>query len=197
MIPHPKKAVTLIELLICLILIGMVIMGFYSISLFSHYHLLTADRRAKMQNDSTYVLEHMAKKLSQAIGDSTNATVTRYTTGVGIRVRLDSSAPFGAADASDMFVDYCLVDSEIRFYTNTSGLTMPPPATSTYQVLTDRAVPVTGLEFQGNIGASNILTDNILTVVLSLRWSPTLAASPDNPTVQMRTTVLMPAVSAS
>jgi len=183
-------------LLICLVLIGMVIMGFYSIELFSQYHLLTSDRRAKLQNDSTYILEHMVKKLSLAIGDSSNATVTRYPAGVGIRVRLDTGTVTGAIDANDMFADYCLVNSEIRFYTNTLGLTMPPTS-GTYQVLTDRAVPATGLEFQGNIGASNILTDNVLTIILSLRWSPNLAATPDNPTMQMRTTVLMPAVSAS
>ncbi|MCK9595159.1 MAG: prepilin-type N-terminal cleavage/methylation domain-containing protein [Candidatus Omnitrophica bacterium] len=196
MIQHPKKAVTLIELLICLVLMGMVIMGFYSIELFSHYHLLTSDRRAKLQNDSTYVLEHMVKKLSLAIGDSAHSTVTRYPTGRGIRIRLDTGTIPGTIDASDMFADYCLVDSELRFYTNTVSAAMPP-ASGTYQVLTDRVVPVSGLEFQGNIGTNHILTDNVLTVVLSLRWSPALTASADNPTVQMRTTVLMPAVSAS
>ena len=193
---YRKKAITLIELLICLVLMGMVIMGFYSIELFSHYHLLTADRRAKLQNDNTYVLEHMVKKLSLAIGDSAHPALTRYSAGVGIRVRLDNGTVLGVIDANDTFVDYCLINSEVRYYTNTAGLSTPP-ATGTYQVLTDRAVPATGLEFQGNMGASNILIDNIITILLYLRWEPTLAVSPDNPTVQMRTTVLMPAVSVS
>src|SRR3989338_5081842 len=94
MSPHLKKSITLLELLIAITLLSVIVLGFTSIDLFSRYHVLTADRRAKVQNEASYVLEHMAKEMVRAIGDFNNPAVSITTTPSGnplIRVWVDAN----------------------------------------------------------------------------------------------------------
>lgn len=60
---------TLIELLISLVLLSVIILGFSNIEIFSRRHILTTDKREKLQNEVAFILEHMAKNISQAIGN--------------------------------------------------------------------------------------------------------------------------------
>ncbi len=63
MSPRHNKSVTLIETLIVLVLLGLVILGFSSIDIFSRHQVTSADRHARLQSDSFYVLEHMTKNV--------------------------------------------------------------------------------------------------------------------------------------
>ena len=64
------KSSTLLEVVISLILISMLAIIFAAIELVGVSHTLTVDRRAKVQNDVAYVLEHSAKQISKAIGNA-------------------------------------------------------------------------------------------------------------------------------
>lgn len=64
-----KKAVTLLELIIAITLLVIVVMGFSSIDLFSRNQVITSDKRAQVQNEVAYVLEHMTKQINKAIGN--------------------------------------------------------------------------------------------------------------------------------
>jgi Tfp pilus assembly protein PilW len=63
------KAITLMELLIAVILMTIVVLGLTNIDFFSRFHLISADRRANLQNEVSYILEHMVRQISQAIGN--------------------------------------------------------------------------------------------------------------------------------
>lgn len=64
-----KKSTTLLELIVALVLMGLLILAFANIDFFSRFHTITADRRAKVLNEVTYILEHMAKRINWAIGN--------------------------------------------------------------------------------------------------------------------------------
>ncbi len=70
------KSSTLLEVVISLILISILALIFAAIELVGVSHTLTVDRRAKVQNDVAYVLEHSAKQISKAIG---NAKINKTT----------------------------------------------------------------------------------------------------------------------
>jgi len=108
MSPRFHKSITLIELLVSIVLMSLIVLSLGSINLYSHYHVINADRRAKVQNDVTYVLEHMAKNLSQAIGDATRQTVTIENPNSNtrrIRVWIDYNSN-AIRDAADVEIQY-------------------------------------------------------------------------------------------
>lgn len=67
-----NKSVTLIELIISVIVVSIMILSFYYIDTFSRNQVLNSDRRAKVQNELAYALEHMSKYIQQARGDTNN-----------------------------------------------------------------------------------------------------------------------------
>lgn len=71
-----NKSVTLIELLVAVALIGLVILATANIDLFSRGYLLTADRRAKLQNELYLVADDICKNVAQAPGNLSNPAVS-------------------------------------------------------------------------------------------------------------------------
>jgi len=200
-----NKSVTLLELLIALSLIGLVVLGFSSIDLFSRFHVTTSDRRIQLQNDVATALEHMTKQISRAIGNTADKAVKAYTDNKGIRIRIDDNPANGQVDAADHWVAYRhedigspATDSEIRFYSNAGSTETPAvPYESIARRIVISSGGVYGVEFSGNFDASGWLLDNILEVKVSGRWNPSQAASNDNPEVTLRTRILMPTVSTN
>ena len=196
---RPKRqAVTLLELLIAIVLLSVITIGLSSIDLFSRYHVLTADRRVRLQNEVSLALEHMTKHISQAIGSTlrldrnTDPAVVFYQNTQGFRIRIDSNPVNGRPDQTDTWIAYChepingpQPDSGIFYYSN-AGATEPPggnPEIITHKVVTD------------NTGFTYILTDNYLTIGIVCRWDPTQPRSADNPEISLNTTIKMPSVS--
>jgi hypothetical protein len=56
------------ELLVALVLVSLVILYFSGIERIGYQDLLTTGRRTKVQNDVSYVLEHMSKNIPKSIG---------------------------------------------------------------------------------------------------------------------------------
>jgi hypothetical protein len=192
-----NKSVTLLELLIALTLIGLVVLGFSSIDLFSRFHVTTSARRIQLQNDVATALEHMTKQISRAIGNTADPAVKAYTDNKGIRIRIDDNPANGQVDAADTWIAYRhedigspATDSEIRFYPNAT--TSEPPAGSSESIA--HRIVISG---GGVYGVEFWLLDNILEVKVSGRWNPAQTVSNENPEVTLRTRILMPAVSTN
>lgn len=112
---------TLMELMIAVILLSLIALGFSSIAMFSHMQMITTDRRAKAQNEATFVLEHMNKEIPRAIGniatDGANRVIdTRQIGGDNaVSVFIDmpdtsvgaaANTPNGRRDANDRWIAY-------------------------------------------------------------------------------------------
>ena len=68
--PHFIKSSTILELLVSMVILSILVIIFAAIELFSHTHVLTVDRRARVQNDLAYILEHSSKQIAKAIGNT-------------------------------------------------------------------------------------------------------------------------------
>lgn len=186
MILRYKKSVTLIELLIAITLMGLVVLAFSSIDLFSRYHVITSDRRAKLQNEVSYILEHMTKEISKAIGDVNQPPVDisssgNYTTlKVNIDYNQNSKRDSIPPDRSIAYVYISSPDYEMRYY---------PDYPSTLEIISQKKIS----------GFTPTLTENYVNITITACWdpdgSPVACGTPDNPNVTMSTRIKMPAVS--
>lgn len=186
--PRLNRSITLMELLIAIVLMTLMVLSFASIDLYSRYHVFTADRRAKVQNEASIVLEHMAKEISKAIGDTIQLPVTIETAGgpnpVWRRIKawIDSNQN-AIRDISDIETAYQWNrgDSRVRYW---------PDYTGPNEVISNRITDF-------NISQ----TDNYVFVQLTACWDPTSTTwscgTSDNPTVTMRIHIKMPSVSTN
>jgi hypothetical protein len=89
-----NKSVTLLELLVAMSLLGLLVIGISSVETFSRHQLISANMRSKLQNEVSFLLEHMAKNINMAIGDSSNLTVdTSSIDGdTAVRIFVDSAS---------------------------------------------------------------------------------------------------------
>jgi Tfp pilus assembly protein PilW len=135
--PRHNQSVTLLELLIAIVLLSVVVLGFVSIDTFSRYHILTSDRRAKVQNEVSFVLGHMTKNISKGIGDANQpaATISSIGTDPAVLVWIDANQN-AKRDAApqDYQIAYSFNDAthQIRYYAN---YTVSPAA---YEVLSQK-----------------------------------------------------------
>ena len=99
---YSKSAVTLIELLVALSLLGLLVVGISSLNTYAQYHLITSDRRATVQNQLSLVLEYMSRDIVRATGDSSNPGI--FYEGLGgpeFTIRVDGNLPPTPHDYSD------------------------------------------------------------------------------------------------
>jgi hypothetical protein len=63
-----KKSITLMELLVALAVATVIILYFFAIEKIARQDLFNIDRRNKVQNEVSYVLQHLSKNLPKTIG---------------------------------------------------------------------------------------------------------------------------------
>ena len=192
-----KRAMTLIELLISMILMSLVLLGFFSIDSFSRHHVVSSDKRAKVQNEISYAIEYMSKYVQQGIGNFSNPPITIYPTSgaqTGFRVRVDLNNPKTATDLTD--------DTWINFYLDGTALKTSGGTTET---LSEKIVGAFVTEIMPESPAGGFyvtITDPgaaqgmAVDIGLVGRYNPAVAASPDNPQVSMKTRLICPSSSA-
>lgn len=213
-----NKSVTLAELLITIVLLSVVVLSITSIDLFSRQHVISSDRCAQTQNELSYVLEHMGKEITKAIG---NAKINRTAT--------DGDEIIKTGDISG--------DTSIRFYVdaNSNGQrdddsinpwrayryrpSTATPSTERYQIWycpncttssCDTCNPAWGssdyiLSKKIIVAPSftYIPSNDYVEVQLTACWDPTKTkttadcGTPDNPSVTMRNHISMPSVSTN
>lgn len=190
----PKKvcALSLIELLISMILMALILLGFFSIDLFSRHHVVSSDRRAKVQNEISYAIEYMSKYVQMSTGGGNYPPIKRYpATGVqtGFQVNVDLNNTQTAGDFTD--------DTWVTFYLEGAALKTSAEANP----LSDEIVGVFDAsampEFPDKGFYVNI-TDQGTAVEIGLvgRYNPAVAADPDNPQIFMKTRLVSPSSSA-
>ncbi len=178
--PLNNKAVTLLEVLISIILMGIVMLGFFSIDFFSRYHVNSVERRSKIQNEMSYVLDDMTKNVSRCRGDNSSSANwgVRNDIANGCRIRVDNNTTPTDVYTDDQWVNYVLSSNRITKQTcNSSNASCSPvPAEN----LNTRAIIVT---FVCNSDQNGTGAD----IQLVGRYDATQAASSDNPEMRMQT----------
>jgi len=182
------KAITLIELLICTSLLGVLILGIHNIIAFSTYHHASADRLAKLQNDVARCLEHITKNAGRAIGNTTVGGFENTGTGI-LDVFIDTDDSGGGVGIRDTWIRYQQSGNSLNYYANCGGGATPSCAGSP-DILANGTIIANG--FTSLMGASNYLE-----ISLTARSNPLMVVASDNPEVSMQCTVAMPEVSTN
>jgi len=53
---NKESGLNLLELIVAVVLMSIVLLGFFSIELFSGRHVISSDRRIKVQNEIAYII---------------------------------------------------------------------------------------------------------------------------------------------
>jgi Tfp pilus assembly protein PilW len=207
-----KKAVTLLELLISIVLLSIIVFGFANIDFFSNAQVNLASRRAKLQNEVSFALSHMAKNVSMAIGnekiDGANLVAWRNVAGDDrTRVYIDANEngqrepPKGSpGPTEDHYIIYQLFSSgpdiyRIRYCNRCQN------GTCNFDDCMDGVETLTGpyiADFNPTLNkAAGVLQDNLVTMGITACWDPATAESVDNPCVTMSSSIKMPSVSVN
>ena len=171
-----RTGITLLELIIAISLLGVLALAFTSIQSFSQYHAIGSDRRAKVQNELSFVLEHIAKNIQRASGDYNNPPI--QTVANGFRVRVDvNTTPTPSTYADDTWYNYVL-----------SGNTL----SCNGEVLTTRLVSGTNSNYPTSAPAGRGFNFGLpdggmtcLALMLRGRYFPANAVNIDNPETMM------------
>jgi len=90
--------------------VGIMVLSFYSLENYSHQQVISADRRTKVQGTLAFCLEHMTKYIQQATGDKNTLAIQYYpnpSTPSGFQVNYDcKSTPSDLTD--DVWIYYTL-----------------------------------------------------------------------------------------
>jgi hypothetical protein len=179
-----KRSVTLIELLIAISLVGFLIIGISTIDNFARFHLMSSNRRSQIQNQTSYLLEHMAKNM---IGRETITSGISGDSAVKVYIDYDSN---GQRDSNDKQIAYRYRGSggnyEVWYYSNYTD----NPAS--YVVITNKIIG-----FSPTYDPSNNYFEMEITACWDPDGAPYACGTSDNPQIAIKTQIKMPAVSAN
>lgn len=211
---------TLLELLIALVLLSLIVLGFMNFDLFTHNQVVTAGARGNLQNELSFVVEHINKNLVRAIGNEMangnntvvrirddrvdNITMSIYIDANGDGIRQDPVIHPGVND--DYYVGYRYFYAGPSRYNivycrrcpNRVCLQCPvPEETLTIRInsLDNRGAGRDPFTKPDPVGALN---DNFINIELSACWDPSgtkgRCGSGNNPQQIIRTRMNMPMV---
>jgi prepilin-type N-terminal cleavage/methylation domain-containing protein len=193
-----KKAMTLMELLIALILLSMIVLGIGNLEIFCRHAFLGTDRKTKVTNDATYIVEHMSKFIGKAVGDALNFPVNGSNTmpagcDASLSVWTDYSPTAGnengIVDSGDRQVVYCFNNAahEMRFYPD--YVILP----GSFEVLS-RNMENWNLQTLSDFRRDK----NYVNVNVTTCWDVSIpCGTVDNPRVTLETRIVMPSVSVN
>ncbi len=204
---NTTKSITLIELIVSIIIVTMMVLSFYSLEIFSQGQVINSERRAKVQNQLAYVLEHMSKYVQQANGDKNNPPIIYYpnppAAPTGFQVRYDCKSIQTPSDLTDaVWVYYTLNSSTHELSTGCSGANCgscspdrPVPPVSPGEVLSNKIIA----NFNNSIMPANptdgfyVKVDpsgNLVDIGLVGRYDTSNSSSLTNPQVEMKTKII-------
>lgn len=213
------RSVTLIELLIAISLLSVVVLVLSSIDFFSRHHVISSDRRAKLQNEASFVLEHMSKEIIRAIGNEringqNSVVMIGIIGGNAISVYIDANQNgrrdlpndrwiayrfTGVVAADNYQVQYC--PQCIAGGANPCNTCLPAWGTITENTLSRRIINFQVDKPMVAPPVNNTLSGNYIEIVLTACWDPdgipNACGTVDNPDVVMRTRIFMPSVSTN
>lgn len=195
-----KKALTLVELLLAVIVMSMIVLTAANVEVASRKMYFSADRQGQLQVRLSAAMEHMVKHIKLAAGGVANIPIEFYADNRGLKIGVDSFASPGIPDHR---IAYRHEGTNLRYCSEMS----PWPAETcnvawediaANLLLTDLSQPDTtwGLVINyDEIPANGKI--NIMTITLRGRFDPLVVSSPNNPQVEFTTDVLMPSVSTN
>ncbi len=194
MIFNQNKSLTLIELILAIALVGVIILGINSINIFSHYQVISSDRRAKLQNDLSYCLDHITKEGLKAIGNERvfglNSAVNVSGSRLSFFIDGNKNGRIDGVNTStgDYWIRYSLASNQLSY----CGLCPSAAASScsNCSVLSNKITTFTPSK------SANFASGTHIDVLITGRWTPGSAVSADNPEVSMRSTIQLPSVSS-
>lgn len=199
MLASSRRSVTLIELLIAISLLAVIILGINNIDIFSRYHFISTDRRAKLQNDVSRCLEHITKSLAQAIGNE-----TAFGSGSAVLAAANTLAVLIDANGNGLR-DEGAGDYWVRYKLNTGNHTLsycrqcPDSACSSCSVSPEESLAKDLTVFSPTI--ANLISGNYIDVSISACWDPTgtigSCGSSENPSVSMATSISLPSLASN
>ncbi|MDD4955722.1 MAG: prepilin-type N-terminal cleavage/methylation domain-containing protein [Candidatus Omnitrophica bacterium] len=141
-----KRAVTLMELIMAIALMGVVILGVASFDVGSRRFLQASERKAKVLNEATLIMDRISKDALVAVGDRNNPAIVPNAAGNGMTIRVGNDV--GVVH----IVTYTLVGAQIIRSENGVNETLTNRATGfAVGAAINNTVPVTiGLVFQTN-----------------------------------------------
>jgi len=191
-----QRSTTLIELVVYIVLISVVILALSNIDTFSRYHVINSDRGTKVQNEVSFVVDHMTKNIQRAIGsimimgeapvENFGTTGSFYCFNIFVDEGFDGIIGNGRrGDEGDHWVRYRWnsANHQLWYYANWSLKPEEYEIISRRIVSFSRVIPLPGNEC------------TTVEIRLAARWDPTQPASVDNPEVYMVANVGMPSVS--
>lgn len=199
-----KPGLTLFEMLISVVIFSLVVLGLSSIDTFSRYHVISSDKRAKLQNDAAYILEHMAKETARAIGDVTsspnNLPVVIDDSNRRVKVYIDYDGD-GQRSAGDRWIAYRYRDSsapqaeqyQFWYCSQCTDSTCDTCSTAWGTVINTLSNKI--ISFTPSYSSSNNYAEMQLTACSDPDGSPSACYTLDNPTLNMKNRIQMPAVS--
>ena len=194
MFSRPNRSVTLMELIIAIVLLAAVILGINNVNMFSRFHLISSDRRAKLQNDISLSLEHIVKQASKAVGNEAvyGADSAVYITATTLAVLADTDLD---AKRNPGTGDYWI---RYKLDTGTHRLNYcsqcPDAACATCSV----AEEVIASNISTFTCSKNFSIGNYVNVSITACYNAALTCdTPDNPSVAMSNTIILPNISTN
>jgi len=184
---NKPSGVTLLELIIAISLLGVVALAFTSIQSFSQYHAIGSDRRAKVQNELSFILGDMAKNVQRASGDYNNPPIQAVTN--GFRVRVDLNAlPTPSNYADDTWYSYVLsgntlsrngevLSTRVVGGVNTNYPASAPANTGFHYGLPDAGMTSIAVMLRGRYYPANTVNIDNPETMMGSRFSTTSSAS--------------------
>lgn len=205
MVSRQNKSVTLIELIIAISLVAVIILGINSISIFSHYQVISSDRRAKLQNNVSYSLDHITKQGLKTIG---NEKVFNPPVNSAVRVSalnatnsflaffIDANGNGRRDTVDDYWIRYSFASASRQLsYCDNCGSSSACGtcfATDGREVLSNKITA-----FRPTKVAKSGEGIHHVEVEITGRWYVSMPVSADNPEVTMKTTIQLPSVSTN
>ena len=198
-----SKGVTLIELILSIVFLGVIILAAVSFDYTSSYLFNSSQKKAIIVNQRSLCLEHIAKYASQATGDINNPGIIVDAANKWAKIRIDENNPHTPSDYSD--------DKWVRYEFKNKGGNVyeldfcydwnnSPPAgcnvsvdTITSKIVTDGSNPAPKFY-------AGVYTNELICSPFTLRHKPGNGNPMDvrkNPEVYMHDNVLVSSVSHS
>jgi len=175
------------ELLLAMTLFSVMVLGISTVQIFCQQTLVNTNRKARVTNQVSYVLEHMSKYIGMGVGNAgdypvtINAAPSFCTNAIQVWTDLDQS---GTKNAPDCKVLYCLNSTThtLSFYSNYTSESVPGP-----------------VEFLGyNILQMIVyVIRNAVDVTIVGCLDASASSSLDNPRITLQTRIVMPLVSSN
>ena len=170
-----KKSVTLVELIICIMLLGVIVLGAIAFHLSAERFLSSSEGKTQVLNELMLILQHIQKNVLMATGDIGDVGISVAGASPILRIRQDIN---GAGVVNNTPEDY--TDDRIvgyRFDLGTGQIDFEG-----VEILTRGFVQEVGFPF--NVRAGAVVNGGVEITNLALRLDPALPEDPNtNPQV--------------